>query len=220
MVPYVVPFVLYLGLTQIVAAYPKYYAWLYPAVVGVVGSVMVWLLYGRRLLRPHARVVPGVIFGLAGIALWVGICHLEWDRHVAALLPSWLQPGPRVGFDPFSAIANDAARWGFVVMRFVGLVLVVPVAEELFWRGFLARWLIAPDWQSQPLGRFTPFSFAGVTLLFTLAHPEWLAAAVYCVLLNLLLYWTRDLWNCVVAHGVSNLVLGLYILSTESWQLW
>jgi hypothetical protein len=59
-----------------------------------------------------------------------------------------------------------------------------------------------------------------VTLMFTLAHPEWMAAAVYCVLLNLLLSWTRDLWNCVVAHGVSNLVLGVYVLWTDSWELW
>lgn len=59
-----------------------------------------------------------------------------------------------------------------------------------------------------------------VTLLFALAHPEWLAAAVYCTLLNGLLYWKGDLWNCVVAHGVSNLVLAIYILFTGSWELW
>jgi CAAX prenyl protease-like protein len=186
----------------------------------VVGAATVRLVYGRGLLRPHARVLPGVVVGLAGIALWIGICHLALEEQIAALLPGWLQPGPRIGFDPFSNIADTAARWGFIAMRLVGLAFLVPVVEELFWRGFLARWLIAPDWQSQPLGRFTPFSFAGVTLLFTLAHPEWLAAAVYCALLNLLLAWTRDLWNCVVAHGVSNLALGIYILSTESWQLW
>jgi CAAX prenyl protease-like protein len=110
--------------------------------------------------------------------------------------------------------------WGFVAVRLVGLALVVPVAEELFWRGFLARWLLGPDWQTRPVGQFTPVSFAIVTLLFTLAHPEWVAAAVYCALLNGLAYWTRDLWNCVVAHAVSNLVLGGYILTTGDWKLW
>jgi CAAX prenyl protease-like protein len=166
------------------------------------------------------RVLPGLIVGIVGIALWIGICQLEWDERIAALLPSWLQPAPRVGFNPFSAIGSAPAQWAFVAFRLIGLALLVPVVEELFWRGFLARWLIAPQWQSQPLGRFSPFSFVGVTLLFMLAHPEWLAAAVYCGLLNLLLAWTRDLWNCVVAHGVSNLLLGIYVLVTGSWQLW
>ena len=212
MVPYVLPFILYLGLTQLAAAYPKHYAWLYPTVVVVVGAITVPLLYGRRIIRPHIRVVPGVVVGIVGIVLWIAICHLDWDKRFSALLPSWLQPGPRAGFDPFSAIPNTVACWSFVVMRLVGLALLVPIVEELFWRGFLARWLLSPNWQSQAMGRFTPVSFALVTLMFTLAHPEWLAAAAYCALLNLLLSWTRDLWNCVVAHGVSNLVLGAYVL--------
>jgi CAAX prenyl protease-like protein len=220
MIPYVVPFILYLGLSQFAATYPEHYAWLYPALVVVVGAVTFALLYGRGILRPHIRVIPGVVVGLAGIALWIAICHLDWDKRIGALLPPWLQPGPRLGFNPFSAIASAAACWGFVVMRLAGLALLVPIAEELFWRGFLARWLISPDWQSQALGRFTPVSFTLITLMFALAHPEWLAAAVYCALLNLLLSRTRDLWNCVVAHGVSNLVLGVYVLATNSWELW
>jgi CAAX prenyl protease-like protein len=220
MIPYVVPFLVYLGLVQIPAAYPEHYAWLYSAAVVITGLITFWLLRGRGLLGPHARVGPGILVGLVGIALWIGICQLAWDEHIAAVLPSLLRPGPRVGFNPFAEIADPIARWSFVVARFAGLVVLVPVAEELFWRGFLARWLVSPDWQTQRLGRFTPFSFGGVTLLFTLAHPEWLAAAVYCILLNLLLMWTRDLWNCVVAHGVSNLVLGIYVVATESWQLW
>jgi hypothetical protein len=184
----------------------------------------------RELLRPHAQILPGIIVGLVGIALWIGIFQLGWDQGIRDFLPSWLRPESRPGFNPFASIPNTAACFAFVFMRFVGLTLLVPVAEELFWRGFLARWLLpsdansgrqfAQDWQSQDLGRFTPFSFAAVTVMFTLAHPEWLSAAVYCALLNLLLFWTHDLWNCVVAHGVSNLVLGFYILATESWQLW
>jgi CAAX prenyl protease-like protein len=220
MTPYVLPFVLYLVLTQIAAAYPEHYSWTYPAVVIVAGAATVWLLRGRQLFMPHRRIFPGVFVGFVGIVLWIGICRLEWDERLAALLPSSLRPGPRLGFNPFMAIPSAAAQWAFVTFRLIGLALLVPVIEELFWRGFLARWLLAPQWQSQALGHFTPFSFIGVTLLFTLAHPEWLAAAVYCILLNLLLAWTRDLWNCIVAHGVSNLALGIYVLATDSWQLW
>jgi len=217
---FVGPFALYWILTQVPPLYPDYYAWTYPAVVILAGAGTVALLYGRQILRPHRHVAAGVAAGLVGIALWIFLSHLQLERYLSALLPEALQPKGRVAFDPFTSIANPGARWAFVGFRLVGLVLVVPIAEELFWRGFLLRWLISPNWQEQRLGQFSGFSFAGVVVVFTLAHPEWLAAAVYCALLNGLIYWKRDLWTCVVAHGVSNLVLAIYILSTQHWELW
>lgn len=220
MIPYVLPFVLYLGLIQLPAAYPATYAWSYPAVVLAVGVATIALLWGRGLLRPPPRVLPGVLVGLVGIALWIGLCSLDLEQQLAVYLPALLRPGPRPGFDPFTTLPEPAERWVFLSARFAGLVLLIPVVEELFWRGFLLRWLISPDWEKQPLGQFTWPSFAGVTLLFTLVHPEWLAAAVYAALLNCLMYWKRDLWNCVVAHGVSNLVLFVYVLATGTWKLW
>jgi len=144
--------------------------------------------------------------------------HLE--ERMASLLPAWLRPGERSGFNPFQELSHPLAVWGFVVVRLVGLAVLVPVVEELFWRGFLLRWIISPDWEDVPLGKYQVTSFVLVTLLFTLAHPEWLAAACYCMLLNGLMYWKRDLWDCIVAHGVSNLVLGAYVLSTGAWWLW
>jgi CAAX prenyl protease-like protein len=102
----------------------------------------------------------------------------------------------------------------------LGLVVLVPLAEELFWRGFLWRWIQNPNWTEVPLGQWHWPSFVGVTLFFTAVHPEWLAAAVYGALIGLLWCWKRDLWQCVVAHATSNLVLGIYILTTSSWHLW
>jgi CAAX prenyl protease-like protein len=216
---YVLPLVLFLAGTQIAATYPEQYGWLYPCVMIPVGAVTFFLLRGRGLIGPHRDVLAGVICGLIGIGLWIGLCRLQLEQHLAVYLPSWLQP-KRVAFDPYEAIAQPAVRWAFLGVRLAGLVVLVPIVEELFWRGFLLRWLIAADWEHQKLGQFSLPSFTIVTLLFTLAHPEWLAAAVYCSLLNGLLYWKRDLWNCIIAHGVSNLVLAAYILSTGSWELW
>jgi CAAX prenyl protease-like protein len=220
MLPYIVPFLLYLVLTQFPPLYPESFAWLYTAVVVLVGLVTIGLLAGRRLLQPHVQVLSGVAVGLLGFVLWIGLSHLNLEHRVAAVLPGWLQPKERAAFNPYESLVNPTSRWGFLAVRFAGLVLLVPVAEELFWRGFLLRWLISSNWQQQEIGQFTWFSFTGVTLLCALAHPEWFAAAVYCSLLNGLLYWKRDLWNCVVAHAVSNLVLAIYILATGHWELW
>ncbi len=220
MLAYVLPFVLYLLLTQVPAQFPDHYAWMYAVVVAVVGLATVVVLLNRRLIRPHRDVAAGVVVGVVGIVLWILLCHLRWEEALAGYLPEFLRPSERPGFNPFEEFSSTAAVWGFVVVRFIGLAVLVPVAEELFWRGFLLRWLISPEFERRELWRFTPGSFAAVMLLFTAAHPEWFAAAVYCALLNGLIYWKRDLWNCIVAHGVSNLILGIYVLSTGAWHLW
>ena len=220
MQPYVVPFVLYLLATSLAANWPAAYPVSYAAIVVACSIVTARLLRGRGIVAPHRHVMDAVVVGLVGIGLWIGLSNLHLESHLTTVLPEWLRPGARVAFNPFEELDHAWQAWLFVAFRIVGLSVIVPIAEELFWRGFLARWLIAADWEKFPLGRFTPFSFAAVTALFTLAHPEWFAAAVYCTLINGLLIWKRDLWRCIVAHGISNLVLAVYVLATESWWLW
>src|SRR5262249_10113832 len=155
---------LYLGSMQVLPQYPEHYPWLYATVVLVVGTVTAGCLWGRQLLRPHLRIVPGVVVGLVGIALWIGLFHLHLEQPILAYRPSGLRPQERHGFTPFDRLSHPAACWGFVAVRLLGLAVLVPVVEELFWRGFLLRWLISPDWQNQPIGQFSWFSFIGVIL--------------------------------------------------------
>lgn len=214
------PFVLYVVLTQLIAAWPDWYPTLYCAVVLLTG-LGTWYCYrGADVVRLHARLGLAVVVGFVGIAAWIGLCQLGIEEQLAPHLPAWLRPTERVGFDPFTRIESPLARWLFIGVRLLGLALLVPLVEEVFWRGFLMRWLVHPDWQQVPIGAMTPTAFWLVTLLFTLAHPEWVAAAAYGALLNLYLLWKRDLWGCVVAHAISNLLLGIYVLTTGSWRLW
>jgi CAAX prenyl protease-like protein len=217
MKPYILPFALYLVALPLAGWVPGWFAWLYPLVVLVLGSIT-WSL-SRKLIRPHWDVWPGIGAGILGIAIWIALCRLDLEATVKDFLPAFLQPQARLGFDP-NIIDSMTGRWLFISFRIAGLALLVPVAEELFWRGFLLRWLISADWEKVPPGQFSVSSFAGVTLLFTLAHPEWLAAAAYGAILNVLMYWRRDLWNCIVAHSVSNLILAIYVLIWHAWELW
>ena len=63
----------------------------------------------------------------------------------------------------------------FIVFRAIGCVLLVPVIEELFWRGWLARWLIdGDDFRRVKLGAYTATSFWIGSLLFASEHgPYW-----------------------------------------------
>jgi hypothetical protein len=46
-----------------------------------------------------------------------------------------------------------------------------------------------------------------------------LAALVWFSLVTLLMVRTRSMWDCVVAHAVTNLLLGIYVVYSGSWAL-
>jgi uncharacterized protein len=104
-------------------------------------------------------------------------------------------------------------------LRLVGAVLVVPIAEEFFWRGFLIRWLVRSDFQTVAPGTFTWISFLITSGLFAAEHAQWLVLMAG-IAYNLLWYRTRSLKACILAHGITNLGLGVWVLATAQWNFW
>src|SRR4051794_12643355 len=102
------------------------YPWVYVAkMVGVV-ALFVALPQAARLVRPSwGGIVPAVVVGLAIFVEWVAIERLVPYPHL----------GSRVGFDPFAALPSATGVWLFIAVRLFGLVVLVPIVEELFWRG-------------------------------------------------------------------------------------
>ena len=99
-------------------------------------------------------------------------------------------------------------------------MVVVAVMEEVFWRGFLLRWIIKQDFLNVSFGTFTWVSFAVTSILFAVEHNRWFAGLLAGVIYNLWFYRTRSIYACIVAHGVTNLALGLYVLYTGDWSFW
>ena len=162
----------------------------------------------------HFNRVRGWFFTL-GIALLVFVIWVA---------PQLLfQAEPRLeGFDPTVFKDNPSLYWANLITRFGRLVIVVPFVEEIFWRGFLLRYLINEDFMKIPFGKFSWFSFFAVTLCFGLAHegPDFWVAIVTGILYNGIAYRTKSLGSCVLAHAVTNLLLGLYIMKTGQWGFW
>jgi hypothetical protein len=220
LIPYVLPFLLYLLLTRAAGAVPHFYGPAYAVSVLIVAGASIRLWRTDPPFRPHRRVGPAILAGVLGIVLWIGLSRITPLAELTANWPDWLRPGARPGFDPGVEIASAPVRMLFLVCRGFGLILVTPLVEEVFWRGFLARWLLGREWRKQPVGAFTPASFLWVCALFALAHPEWIEAFLYSAILNALLAWRRDLWDVIVAHAVSNAILFVYVLATGAFTLW
>ena len=145
--------------------------------------------------------------GLMTFVLWISI---DATLSVAG--------APR-GFNP-TLLPDGPVRLLMTATRVAGAVLVVPLMEELFWRSFLLRYLIDQDFESVPIGRFTWSSFLITTALFGLEHHLFLAGMIAGAIYSIILYQTRSLAQCVLAHAVTNLALAVYVLYTGRWYFW
>lgn len=218
-IAYIAPFAAFMLLTSLEGSAPTaYYPILYTIKIAVVAGL--WLAFRGHYPRYSSSGVGlGVVAGVIGVVAWVGLAAVPLQELLPASLHSWVG-GTRSAYNPFDAIGKTVLAWAFIGVRLIGLAVVVPLMEEVFWRGFLLRYLINDDFTSVPIGKLTPMSFLIVTALFTVVHPELLAAAVWCAGINLLCYRTGNLWACIATHAVTNLLLGVYVLVTGAWHLW
>ncbi len=122
-------------------------------------------------------------------------------------------------FDPFEKL-SPAQAYAWIAIRLFGASVVVPIMEELFWRGFIIRWIINADFRRVNIGRFTWTSFITTSVLFGLEHNRWCVGILAGVLYNLLLYRTKSLYACIIAHGITNLGLGVYVITAHQWAFW
>jgi exosortase E/protease (VPEID-CTERM system) len=114
--------------------------------------------------------------------------------------------------------AGWASFWLF--FRVVGSVVTVPIAEELAFRGYLSRRLIAAEFQDVPMGKFTWFSFVLSSVIFGILHDRWFAGTLAGLAFALVLYRHKRLSDPVWAHAITNGLIAAYVLFTSTWTMW
>ncbi len=218
--PYIVPLAGFLALTALEGYLPAgpngtpSPTW-YPIGYSIKLIVVVGLLwYCRVIFRDLARPSTSAIALAVGVGLAVTTAWIGLDGHY--YVPSWI--GKRVAFDP--SIIPTPGRSLFIVIRMIGLVLIVPPIEELFYRSFLMRWMIDPNYLRVPIGKVTPLALAVTTLVFAGSHPEWLPAVLTGLAWGGLVWHTKNVTACVISHAAANLALGIYVLITGDWKYW
>ncbi len=203
-----------------------HYPLIYTAKLALTIAAMVWVLPGYRQF-PFRISLLAIAVGLVGGALWIAICNLRLEDH----LVDWLGPksrivgllglGERPAYNPLHQLAeNPAWAYTFLAIRFLGLALIVPIIEEFFLRGFLMRIVIREDWWRVPFGDVTTLAIVIGTAFPVLYHPEKLAALAWFSLITWLMIRTRNIWDCVAAHALTNLMLGIYVVTQGEWRLW
>jgi CAAX prenyl protease-like protein len=186
--------------------------YIYGICVLVVGGLLAWfwLDYGelaRQNLPSKREALLSVVVGVVVFALWIN------------LDAPWMQLGqPTASFLPLDA--QGRLIWPLIALRWVGAALIVPVMEELFWRSFLMRWIADPKFETVDPHRVGIKAIVLSTFVFMLAHTLWLGAVVAGLAYAWLYVRTGKLWTAVIAHAVTNGVLGIWVVKTGQWQFW
>lgn len=209
----VIPYVLIVLATVIQDGFegPARY-WLYLAKM-LLGA---WCIWEMRSLVPEMRWAvswEAVLVGVAVFVLWVGLDPFY------PKLPFLFQAGEP--WNPFKQYAGEPLLgWFFVAVRTLGSAIVVPPIEETFYRSFLYRYFVRLDFTSMPLKRLHWLSLFVTSLLFGLAHYQWLAGLLCGLAYQTLVLRKDRLGDAVIAHAITNFLLGIWVASKGAWQFW
>jgi CAAX prenyl protease-like protein len=181
-----------------------------------------WLLWIVRGAVPEMRwrlSWEALVVGIGVFVFWVGLdlalIRLGFPNSYPKLNISGAAWNPHVPFGQGSGLA-----WFFLGARLLGVSLVVPPLEEVFFRSFLYRFFARTDFLSIPLGTFLWFPFLATSLVFGLEHREWLAGILCGFAYQGLVWRKKRLGDAITAHAITNFLLGLWVVGQGAWQYW
>jgi exosortase E/protease (VPEID-CTERM system) len=204
---YLVPFLAILAASFISRAASGHFEWLYPLRFVAAG----WALWHYR------KTFRNICWRFSWEAVAVG----------AAVFLIWISPYFTGAQPVASALGTElnqlspVARWMWITIRVMAAVVTVPLAEELAFRGFLARRLMSRSFDEVPMKSLSVLSILISSVIFGLMHgQQWIAGMAAGVAYALLARWKGRLGDAVAAHAMSNLLLAVWILIHGDWGLW
>ncbi len=214
-VPYVAPFLTFVGLLAIQKYLTFLGDWEYLVRVVIVAAV-IWI-FSRRVLDFRIRHWGGSLaIGVGVFLLWIAPDTIfpGWRQH-------WLFSNSITGEVHVSLAADQLASPFLLFFRTMSAALIVPILEELFWRVWMLRWLVKREFETLPVGSYDTQSFWIVAALFALEHgPYWEVGLLTGIIYNWWFTRTKSMGDIMLVHGITNLVLSLYVIWSGKWQFW
>ena len=221
--PRVAPFIIFILLTAGQGKFgPASAYWFYLAKT-LIGA---WLIYEMWPLVAEMRWAfscEAFVVGVGIFLLWIGI-NSEWALQNSL----WIKLGlahptaktdsiwdPQIQFGGYSGIACF-----FLAVHILGMTLVVPPLEEVFYRSFLYRYLANQNFLSVPLNKFLPWPFLATVAVFGFSHNEWLAGILCGAAYQWLVIRKNRLGDAMTAHAITNFLLGVWVVWRGAWHFW
>ena len=150
-----------------------------------------------------------VAVGIGVFVMWVGI---------DPFYPHLFKSGNENPFAQFGA--GSSVAWFFAIVHILGMTLIVPPLEEIFYRSFLYRYIARVDFLSVPLNQFLPFPFFVTCGVFGLEHSQWFAGILCGIAYQWLVLRKNRLGDAMTAHAITNFLLGVWVVWQSDWKFW
>lgn len=212
---YVTPFVCFL---LFLAVFPQQFIssyWSLPIWVLTLAAIC-FVCWPRELSIYPRYALGSIAIGTLVFILWIAPDLLIHGYRQHFLFSNAITGHTHSSIQP----AELQSKW-ILWWRTTRAVLIVPIVEELFWRGWLMRWIINTDFRKVPLGTYNPLAFWVTALLFASEHgPYWDVGLVTGLIYNLWMIRTKSLSDCILMHAVTNGILSAYVIAMGQWQYW
>jgi hypothetical protein len=115
--------------------------------------------------------------------------------------------------------------WLGVIVGIIGIFQWVPMQlwlQNVTEGSWMHRFFKAADDPFNPFNTFSnPILLYGfIAIRIASATLWWLTSIVWAAMVAALLVYTKSLGACIIAHGVTNLLLAVYVLWTKDWAFW
>jgi len=183
--------------------------WIY-ALKTILGAWLLWQMRHHVKEMKWSFSWEAVVVGVGVCAVWIGL-----DGYYPTLFH-------RCGnFNPASTYGSGSAMaMIFIGVRIIGSSLVVPPLEEIFFRSFLYRFLITPNFLEIPLNRLQWRAFLITGIIFGLGHYEWLPGILCAFAYQGLVIKKNRLGDAITAHAITNFLLAVWILAHRAHYFW
>ena len=242
---HVAPFAVWLGVIfllqtlEMAGLCPRgLYPWSYAAKSAICAGLFFWLKPWRVYPSLRATNLPlAAIIGAAVAIVWI-VPEMPWVGRAAPRFQDfyhrWLILMPGALPDCFNrdfypalppwhrslAFSPEEAGWPLTLVKLAGSACVIAVIEEFFFRGFFYRWLRKSAFWTIPLTAFDLQAFLTVVAVFGLEHDRWFAGMLAGFAYGWLTVRTGDVWAAALAHGLTNLILGIYVIVSRQYGFW
>jgi exosortase E/protease (VPEID-CTERM system) len=202
-VAFLAPFIAMMAAHIVTRAFAPHDEALYPLkVVAIAAAIYLYRLSYARLAEAPS-VLSLSMGGAAGIL--------------------WIATDPGAGSSPplagWIAHLTPLAFVTWLVFRGIGTIVMVPIAEELAFRGYVYRLLVPSCFQNIDLRTVSARALIISSVLFGLMHDRWLAAALAGVLYALLMCRRERLSDAIAAHMATNAVIFGWAVAAGQWSL-
>ena len=214
--PYIAPFAVFMGFIVLQSSRFQL-SGLTVQILWVAVVALVLILIARPAIDLHAPRWPvSLILGVAVFVIWIGpdLVFPGYRHH-------WLFENAILGAPEGALPAAGRTQPLVLALRAARAIVIVPIVEELFWRAWLMRWIINPDFEKIPLGAYSPLAFGVVALLFASEHGSyWDVGLITGVIYNAWMVRSKSLGDLILTHAVTNACLSVYVIAAGKWEYW